>query len=208
MAAPGPVEQVLLATLHVEHSTGDGSIVAAVVEAGARELGLTAEQGAHLALAAGAVARAVYARGFDDPADAALDVTMLRLGHQVVVRIDDLGLPFNAAAEDALDMDVIEQALQGGWIDAMTHESRGRDGNRTVLVRHLDPGRRPARRPTVADAAEADAGGRRSDRRRRRARSAAWRCPTTPRPSAGSRGGPTATPTSTTSTTNPSGSRP
>lgn len=139
MAPPGPVER-LLAALRVVHPSGDGSIVAAVVQAGAPDLGLTTEEGARLALAAGAVARAVYARGFDDPAEAAVDVTLLRVGHQVMVRIDDRGLPFNAAAEDALDMDVIEQALQAGWIDTMSHESRGRDGNRTVLVRHLDPG--------------------------------------------------------------------
>jgi hypothetical protein len=139
MGAAAPTEHIL-ATLHVEHSTGDGSIVAAAVEAGAIQLGLTTEQASQLALAARSVAGAVYARGFDDPAEAALDLTMLRIGHQAVVRIDDLGLPFNAAAEDALDLDVIERALQGGWIDSIAHESRGREGNRTVLVRHLDPG--------------------------------------------------------------------
>lgn len=138
-APAGPTEQIL-ATLHVEHTTGDGSIVAAAVEAGSAQLGLSGEQAAHLGLAAGAVARAVDARGFDDPAEAALDATVLRIGHRVVVRIDDLGLPFNAAAEDALDLDVIEDALQHGWIDAITHASRGREGNRTELVRHLDPG--------------------------------------------------------------------
>lgn len=160
MAAPGPSER-LLATLHVEHSSRDGSIVAAVVEAGAHDLGLDAEQGAHLALAAGAVARAVYLRGFEDPTDAALDMAMLRRGHQVLVRIDDRGLPFNAEAEDALDADVIEQALLGGWIDGMTHESLGRDGNRTTLVRHLDPGadlRDGADTTEVAAPAGADAG--------------------------------------------------
>lgn len=139
VAAAGPTEQ-LLATLHVEHSTGDGSIAAGVVEAAARQLGLTEEQAAHLALATRSVARAVYARGFDDPSEAAIDVTVLRSGHQLVVRVDDLGLPFNAAVQDALDLDVIEGAVRGGWIDAITHESRGREGNRTELVRHLDPG--------------------------------------------------------------------
>src|SRR5690348_8509065 len=96
----GPDEQ-LLATLHVEHSTGDGSIATGVVEAGSRQLGLTDEQAAHLGLAAGAVARAVYRRGFDDPDDAAIDLSVLRVGPQVVVRIDDLGLPYNSDIEDA-----------------------------------------------------------------------------------------------------------
>lgn len=139
VASAGPTEQIL-ATLHVEHSTGDGSIATGVVDAASRQLGLTADQASHLAVATGAVARAVYARCFDDLDDAAIDLTVLRSGHQVVVRIDDLGLPFNSAATDALDMDVITEALQGGWIDAITHESRGRDGNRTELVRHVDPG--------------------------------------------------------------------
>lgn len=139
MADAGPDER-LLATLHVEHSSGDGSMVAGVVEAGGRQLGLTAEQSAHLAQAAAAAARAVYRRGFDDPDEAALDLTVARRGDQVVVRIDDLGLPFTTEMADALDMEVIEEALRGGWLDALSHESRGRDGNRTVLVRHLDPG--------------------------------------------------------------------
>jgi hypothetical protein len=74
---------------------------------------------------------------------------MLRIGHLVTVRIDDRGLPFNAEAEDELDADVIEQALLGGWIDGLTHESLGRDGNRTTLVRHVDPG------PDLRDGADA-----------------------------------------------------
>ncbi len=161
MAAPGAAEQIL-AVVHARPTSRDGSIVGAVVEAAAPDLGLSDAQGAHLGQAVRAVARAVYARGFDVPDEAALDVTVLRLGHRAVVRIDDLGLPFNAAAEDALDLDVITEALRGGWIDTMAHESRGRQGNRTVLVRHLDPGHdhrdgaRPVRDvPTeVADAGE------------------------------------------------------
>ena len=155
MAVAEPVEQVL-ATLHVEHSTGDGSIVAGVVEAGGRQLGLTAEQASHLALAAGAAGRAVYQRGFDDPDEAALDLTVSRLGHQVVVRIDDLGLPFHAEVVDALDLAVIEDALREGWLDELTHESRGRDGNRTVLIGHLDPGTDLRDDPGARDAATAD----------------------------------------------------
>jgi hypothetical protein len=129
-----------VATLHVEHSSRDGSIVAAVVEAAAKDVGLDPEEGANLALAAGAVARAVYRLGFDDPEDAALDLSLARIGHQVVVRIDDRGLPFNGDVEDADAADVIADAVGGGWIDSISHESLGRDGNRTTLVRHVDAG--------------------------------------------------------------------
>ncbi len=159
MAAPNPAEQIF-AVVHARPTSRDGAIVGAVVEAAAPDLGLTEAQSAHLGRAVRAVARAVYARGFDVPDEAALDVTVLRLGHRAVVRIDDLGLPYNAAAEDALDLDVISDALRGGWIDTMAHESRGRQGNRTVLVRHLDPGadqrlRRGLARDVPTDAAPA-----------------------------------------------------
>lgn len=129
-----------MATTHVAPAAHDEALVVATVEASAADLGLTAEAGAHLAQVAGAVARAIRQRGFDDPADAALDVTVARLGHQALVHLDDLGLPFNAAAEDSLDGDVVAEALAGGWLDSFVHRSRGRDGNRTTLVRHADPG--------------------------------------------------------------------
>ncbi|MEI2790500.1 MAG: hypothetical protein V9E93_16715 [Steroidobacteraceae bacterium] len=75
------------------------------------------------------------------PASAALDMTMLRIGHLVTVRIDDRGLPFNAEAEDELDADVIEQALARRLDRRARPRARvGRDGNRTTLVRHVDPG--------------------------------------------------------------------
>lgn len=144
-----------MTTLHVEHSQRDGSIVAAVVQATAAHVGLSAEQGEHLALAAGAVARAVYRCGFDDPDDAALDLSMLRVGDEVVVRIDDRGLPFNAEVEDAAAADVVADALDGGWVHEIVHESRGREGNRTTLVRRVDPG--TDLRDTETDQPETDA---------------------------------------------------
>lgn len=129
-----------MATLHVAAGIDGPRLVAAVVAAAAFDLGLDDDAAGHLAAAAASVVGAVVARGFDDPADAELDVTLVRSGHQAMVRIDDRGLPFNAAAEDADDADVIGEAFAAGWIDQLLHEWRGREGNRTTLVRHADAG--------------------------------------------------------------------
>ena len=155
MAVPGPAEETL-ARLHVAPAAHGEALVVAVIEASATDLGLTAEAGANLAQVAGAVARAICRGGFDDPADAALDVTVARLGRQALVHLDDRGLPFNAQAEDALDGDAVVAALAGGWLDSFVHRSRGRDGNRTTLVRHADPGvdQRDGVEPAGSDAAE------------------------------------------------------
>ena len=139
MKAPGPIERTLV-SLHVNGSADEGRIVAAVVEAAAREAGLSSEQSAHLARAARAVARAIDLRGFDDPEEAAVDLSLVVVGHQVILRIDDQGLPFNYAAEDEVDGAVISESLEKGWIDEFRHESLGRAGNRTVLARHIDAG--------------------------------------------------------------------
>jgi hypothetical protein len=134
-----PTEKVI-ASLHVNGSADEGRIAAAVVRAASREAGLTAEQASHLADAAAAVVRAIDLRGFDDPRDAAVDLSMVVAAHRVIVRIDDLGLPFNYAAEDEVDGSVISAALEKGWIEQFRHESLGRSGNRTVLSRHLEIG--------------------------------------------------------------------
>ena len=148
------------------HGAGHhGRIVAATVEAAAADLGLTTPQAAQLATAAGAVARAVHLRGFADPADAALHVTVGRHGHRVVVHVDDTGLPFDWRDAEDLDGAVLQRAVTDGWVDEIHHRWRGRDGNRTVLARHLDPGRdlrldppartseppEPADQPSIAD---------------------------------------------------------
>ncbi len=124
------------------HGAGHhGRIVAAAVEAAATDLGLTGPQASQLATAAGAVARAVHLRGYADSADAALHVTVARHGHRVVVHVDDTGLPFDWRDAEALDGAVLQRAVTEGWVDEIHHRWRGRDGNRTVLARHLDPGR-------------------------------------------------------------------
>ena len=131
-----PTEKVV-ASLHVNGSADEGRISAALVRAASLEAGLTTEQAAHLADAAAAVVRAIDLRGFDDPRDAAVDLAVTVAAHRVIVRVDDLGLPFNYEAEDQVDGAVIREALEKGWIDQFRHESLGRSGNRTVLSRHL-----------------------------------------------------------------------
>lgn len=151
-----PTEEPL-ASVHIHGATGDGAIAAGVVETGSLALGLDAEGARRLAEATRAVARAVYERGFDDPTDVAVDVSVLRAGHEVVVHVDDQGLPFAFGEQDAADAAVVTEALAAGWIDRFHHESLGREGNRTVLARHLPPGEdiRDSADPAEHEAAQA-----------------------------------------------------
>lgn len=124
----------------MEASPGDGHMIGAVVGAAATELGLEPGHARALATAAAAVGQAIHDRGFDDPTSASVDVEVLSVGHRVVVHVDDLGLPFAYEEEAGLDGEVLARALDEGWVDEIHHRWRGRDGNRTTLVRHLDPG--------------------------------------------------------------------
>lgn len=150
------------ARLHLRGRADDGPAVAAVVEGAAVDLGLGEVDARQLAQAAAEVGRAVQCRGFDDPADAELDLTVAARGPQVVVRLDDPGLPFSYELDedggpgDVCDGDVLHAALRQGWVDRVEHRWLGRDGNRTVLVRHL-PGGEDQRDHPPPDAAPADA---------------------------------------------------
>jgi serine/threonine-protein kinase RsbW len=132
-------------------------MIGAVVDAASGALGLTGDHAVHLGEAAAAVGRAIHERGFDDPEAAAVDVEVLASGHRVVVHVDDLCLPFAYEEEAELDGAVLARALERGWIDEVHHRWRGRDGNRTTLVRHLDPGPDLRNAPPEAPGADPDA---------------------------------------------------
>ncbi len=140
MPTVGPTDEILATLLLRGPEHGD--VVAGVVDTAAASLGLGEQPSNHLATAARAVADAIEHRGFDDPDDTAIDVTVQRRAHRIVVQIDDEGLPFNyRQSEDSVgDAAVIARATAEGWVDSISHEFRGRSGNRTTLVRHLDPG--------------------------------------------------------------------
>jgi serine/threonine-protein kinase RsbW len=143
--APSAVERVR-AELQLAGAPDDGPVVAAVVGRAVQDLGVGDEEARHLADAAAAVSRAVQARGFDDPHEAQVDVTVIGRGHEVVVRLDDTGLPFSyeldegGGTADVCDGHVLRDALRAGWVDRVEHRWRGRVGNRTELVRHLPAG--------------------------------------------------------------------
>lgn len=137
--APGAQERSL-ARLHVPADAVGARVVGAAVGAAAAESGLDEDVAAELGAAAAAVARAVGERGFDEGAEAVVDVEVVRSGHRVVVRLDDLGLPFAYRDEDELDGAAIAAAVADGAVDEVGHEWRGRDGNRTTLARHLATG--------------------------------------------------------------------
>ncbi|MFN8040920.1 MAG: hypothetical protein U0Q07_17020 [Acidimicrobiales bacterium] len=150
--APGARERSL-ARLHVPAGTAGARVVGAAVGAAAAEAGLDEGVAAELGGVAAAVVRAVGERGFDEAAEAVVDVEVVRSGHRVVVRIDDLGLPFAYRDEDELDGTAIADAVADGAVDEVRHEWRGRDGNRTTLARHLGTGPDHRADPLTGDGA-------------------------------------------------------
>ncbi|MEX2254400.1 MAG: GNAT family N-acetyltransferase [Acidimicrobiia bacterium] len=117
------------------HGAGDApSIAAATVRAASVDIGLGAESADRLAEATANVVREVIARAFDDASDATVELSVDDRHDAVVVRVDDLGLPF-ALTGDA----VLAAVLSSGAVDELHQEQRGADGNRTELVVHHEP---------------------------------------------------------------------
>jgi hypothetical protein len=136
------------ATLRLSGAGDLGAVARATVAAGATELGLDEGGATRLADGAALVATAVAHQAFDDVDDVEITVELAQREGGVVVRIDDRGLPFAYRDED----DAFARVLAGGLVDEVHHESRGVDGNRTELVRHLDEAHHDVR--TTADPAE------------------------------------------------------
>jgi serine/threonine-protein kinase RsbW len=137
-----------IATLRLTGAGDLGSVARATVAAGAAELGLDGFGAGRLAEAAALVVAAVASKAFDDVDDVDVTVALTRREGGIVVCIDDRGLPFAYRDED----DAFARVLSDALVDEAHHESRGIDGNRTELVRHVDDAHHDVR--TTADPAE------------------------------------------------------
>jgi serine/threonine-protein kinase RsbW len=123
------------AALHLSGARQAPAIAEATVRAAGLDIGLAGDAADRLAAATARVVREVVDVAFDDPADAAVDVSVDDRHDSVIVRIDDLGLPF-ALEGDA----VLRELLDVGAVDELHQLQRGEDGNRVELVVHHAPG--------------------------------------------------------------------
>src|SRR5919205_1953251 len=103
----------------------------------ANQLGLRDKAAEHLDQAVGTVCRNVIDHAFESNEARRYDVYVLRRPGQVVIAIEDRGLPFDyATLQDASDT-ALPDMLHRSFADEVRFINLGRCGNRVELIKHL-----------------------------------------------------------------------
>jgi len=103
----------------------------------ANQLGLRGKAAEHLDLAVERVCRNVIDRAFEPEEVERYDVYVLRRPGQVVIAVEDRGLPFDyVPLQDGSDT-VLSDMLHRSFADEIRFVNLGRGGNRVELVKHL-----------------------------------------------------------------------
>jgi anti-sigma regulatory factor (Ser/Thr protein kinase) len=103
----------------------------------ARRLGLTPKAAEELDLAVETVCRNVIEHAFDPDEEGQYDVEILRRPGQVVIAVEDQGLPFDyAPLRDGGDT-ALPEMLHHSFADEVRFINLGRGGNRVELIKHL-----------------------------------------------------------------------
>ena len=118
----------------------DVELLPAVVEfvrRTANQLGLRDKAAEHLDQAVGTVCRNVIDHAFESDEEGRYDVYVLRRPGQVVIAIEDRGLPFDyAPLQDASDT-ALPDMLHRSFADEVRFVNLGPCGNRVELIKHL-----------------------------------------------------------------------
>src|SRR5215203_4817417 len=118
----------------------DAELLPAVVDfvrRTANQLGLRGKAAEHLDLAVERVCRNVIDRAFEPEEVERYDVYVLRRPGQVVIAVEDRGLPFDyVPLQDGSDT-VLSDMLHRSFADEIRFVNLGRGGNRVELVKHL-----------------------------------------------------------------------
>jgi serine/threonine-protein kinase RsbW len=159
----GPEEQI--ARLVVAADAELLPPVADFVRQTARRLGLTGESAAHLQEAVEVVCRNVVENAFGPDDDGRYDVLVLRRPGQVVVAVEDLGLPGDYERFESGEDSALSEMLRRSFADEIHFLNLGRGGNRVELSKDLphadvrdhvpeDEHRETAHAPPAADDAQ------------------------------------------------------
>jgi GNAT superfamily N-acetyltransferase len=157
----GPEEQIARLTV-----AADAELlppVADFVRQTVRRLGLTGEAAAHLQRSVDVVCRNVVENAFGPGDDGRYDVLVLRRPGQVVVAVEDLGLPGDYERFESGDDSALSEMLRHSFADELRFLNLGRGGNRVELSKDLphadardhaseDEHRETARAPAAEDA--------------------------------------------------------
>ena len=131
----GPEEQI--ARLTVAAAAELLPPVADFVRQTARRLGLTGEASTHLLEAVEAVCRNVVENAFGPDDDGRYEVFVLRRPGQVVVAVEDLGLPGDYERFESGEDSALSEMLRRSFADEIHFLNLGRGGNRVELSKDL-----------------------------------------------------------------------
>src|SRR5215216_2004890 len=118
----------------------DAGLLPAVVDfvrQAAHRLGLRHEDTKRLDRAVAVVCRNVIEHAFDPQEGGEYDVHVLRRPGQVVVAVEDRGLPFDYADLRYGEDSSLPEVLRGSFTDGMRFVNLGRGGNRVELIKDL-----------------------------------------------------------------------
>src|SRR5918912_1055212 len=111
--------------------------VVAFVRRTANQLGLRDKAAEHLDQAVGTVCRNVIDHAFDSNEASRYDVYVLRRPGQVVIAIEDRGLPFDYATLQGASDTALPEMLHRSFADEVRFVNLGPCGNRVELIKHL-----------------------------------------------------------------------
>src|ERR687897_3020206 len=103
----------------------------------AHQLGLADTDAEHLGWAVETVCRNVIDRAYEPEEEGRYDVYVLRRPGQVVIAVDDRGLPFDYAPLQTGNETALSNTLHQSFTDEISFVNLGRRGNRVELTKHL-----------------------------------------------------------------------
>ena len=118
----------------------DAELLPAVVDFARRvsqKLGLKGKAAEHLDQAVGTVCRNVIDHAFEPDEEGRYDVYVLRRPGQVVIAVEDRGLPFDYVPLQNGSDTALPDMLHRSFADEIRFINLGRRGNRVELVKHL-----------------------------------------------------------------------
>jgi anti-sigma regulatory factor (Ser/Thr protein kinase)/GNAT superfamily N-acetyltransferase len=118
----------------------DATLLPAVVDFVSRtahQLGLTDSDAEHLGRAVETVCRNVIDRAYEPEEEGRYDVYALRRPGQVVIAVEDRGLPFDYAPLQTGNETALSNMLHQSFADEISFVNLGRRGNRVELTKHL-----------------------------------------------------------------------
>src|SRR5262245_30331533 len=130
-----PPAERLIARITLRAEPDDLPAVLAFLRAVGTRLGLDENAVAVLARATGAVCLNVIEHAFEPDADATFDVTLMRRPGQLVLVVEDQGLPFDWSRLQSGDTTASPPLTDG--VDAVRFLNLGTQGNRVEIVKHL-----------------------------------------------------------------------